>query len=1247
MADLDLRIQAHDAFTPTFGKLNTALSGIGQVAMAPMKALGGIVDTLGKVGLAADGIRTVASTLGNVFLGPIQGASDVGEAMNKVQVVFGDSTEGIKEFARTAATGLGQSQSTALGALGTFGNLFVSMGMATDAAADMSRQTVALASDLASFNNIRPEEALEKLRAGLVGETEPLRTLGVMLSAASVEARALEMNLGKTKDTLTATDKAAASMALIMEQTVTAQGDFARTSTGFANAQRVIKAQFDDLQATLGAAFLPTLEKVVGVVSQSLPGALGALQAPIKAAAGMFDDAAAEVLTFIETTKNISDTEGVDVFTAAITALELRIGEVFGQTAKSVFHDFVDLLSDLVAASGLVVEALKGLAEFVAGRIVGVFADGDTAGQALGGTMTALGTTVKTAATALSDFSGILDEASPRGEVLRKILDAAIVAFVTWKAVTIGAALATEVYVAVVYAAGVATSVWSVATTAAAVVSGAFTAALSGAAAAFRVLNLVIMANPIGALVTVLALLVAGLVYAYNESEAFRDVVDAVFATVSEVVMGAMTTAVQYVSEFATYVVTVGKSVYDGALAIGTAIVDGIVGGITAIRDRAVKAVNDLANALPNEVRAILGIASPSAVFAALGTDIVDGLTLGIDAAADTATGAVEDLATAIGATMPRVLTATEAEVAKHQDRLSDAIRRHERSEADALAKHLEKIGDLEADLGRAKRDERAAILEKIADERVAYQRRERDDAARHGREVEDINREHAAAMVSINERMAEQRFAALDDLMQGLQAVEVETTGALASIGERTGARINEAIVSAASAIADVSARAAEAINDASASIDLGRAIRTRREEFAEGQTEDARIRARAREDEAAAEKTREAMSASGERQARDAATLARRVANDRAALEAKALADVSALRTRREAEDADTAYKLSQDVRYARDADDVSRLQTANARLIEDRNRARGIEDKALVASTTAARKALDAKALADTTALAERQRDEVAALAAATEREVTALATRRAREDEDRAYRATQQSAAQAFADGLEDEALGRQIKRIREDTTARIGSINEALTAKQQAISKDAEEETRKIGEAATERIATLKSKFFDKVGPLTDDAKGKITTYIEDVQRRVGSLQAAAIAAAAAVASVGGGGSDSGVASGLSNALTSLVTTTQSAGREALLERKLSDRGAYAMGGRSVPGGLALVGERGPELVRLPGGADVFSNTESARMLGSGDSDAPVVINLDGVTIARSTWKHLKRLNLAGATLGLS
>ena len=200
----------------------------------------------------------------------IDAAGDLGESINKVSVVFDENAKAVLAWSENSATAIGQSQQQALEAVGTFGNLFDSMGLTADATQEMSIGLVELASDLASFNNIDPTIALEKLRAGIVGEVEPLRTLGVNLSAAAVEAKALEMGLAATAKELTEADKVTARYALILEQTKNAQGDFANTSEGLANATRIVKAQFNDAAAALGQSLLPTATQAAQILSNLL-----------------------------------------------------------------------------------------------------------------------------------------------------------------------------------------------------------------------------------------------------------------------------------------------------------------------------------------------------------------------------------------------------------------------------------------------------------------------------------------------------------------------------------------------------------------------------------------------------------------------------------------------------------------------------------------------------------------------------------------------------------------------------------------------------------------------------------------------------------------------------------------------------------------------------------------------------------------------------------------------------------------
>lgn len=222
----------------------------------------GFESSIGKVAKRAAGVFAAAfagTQAIQFFKGTIDAASDLDESMNKVDVVFGDSAAAVQKFAKSSAKSLGQSRVQALAATGTFGNLFRSLKLTEKQSANMSTSLVGLASDMASFNNVDPQEALDALRAGLVGETEPLKRFGVNMNEATLKAKAMALGLADGKKPLDANVKAQAAYALILEQTSLAQGDFARTSTGLANSQRIAAARFEDTKARIGKAFLPIM----------------------------------------------------------------------------------------------------------------------------------------------------------------------------------------------------------------------------------------------------------------------------------------------------------------------------------------------------------------------------------------------------------------------------------------------------------------------------------------------------------------------------------------------------------------------------------------------------------------------------------------------------------------------------------------------------------------------------------------------------------------------------------------------------------------------------------------------------------------------------------------------------------------------------------------------------------------------------------------------------------------------------
>lgn len=317
MAAIDLILKASYQGGDAFGQARGDLDGLASKSQSVAESLGSTGKAMQGVGLGLTAGVTAPLVAGG--LAAVGWASDLNESTNKVNVVFGEQAAAILEWSETSATALGQSQQQALEAAGTFGNLFTSMGLGKEKSADMSTGLVELASDLASFNNIDPTEALEKLRAGLLGESEPLRSLGVNLSAATIEQQAFAMGLGrvavdsnrvadaqynydranaKLTETvkkhgaessqaaaashaaekaqqklaeaqaggmlpLTAAAKAQAAYALILEQTQNAQGDFANTAEGAANAERILTAQVRDAATMFGQQLLPIKLKVI------------------------------------------------------------------------------------------------------------------------------------------------------------------------------------------------------------------------------------------------------------------------------------------------------------------------------------------------------------------------------------------------------------------------------------------------------------------------------------------------------------------------------------------------------------------------------------------------------------------------------------------------------------------------------------------------------------------------------------------------------------------------------------------------------------------------------------------------------------------------------------------------------------------------------------------------------------------------------------------------------------------------
>ena len=181
-------------------------------------------------------------TITQVIMPAIKAASDFEEATSKVNVIFGRTSKTIKAFAENAARDLGQSKQAVLDAAGTFGAFGKAAGLAGEDLGLFTTDFITLATDLASFNNTTPEEAVQAIGAALRGEAEPLRRFNVLLNDATLKAEAMKLGIYDGSGALTAQQKILAAQAAIYKQTGDAQGDFILTQDNLANKTRTLDA---------------------------------------------------------------------------------------------------------------------------------------------------------------------------------------------------------------------------------------------------------------------------------------------------------------------------------------------------------------------------------------------------------------------------------------------------------------------------------------------------------------------------------------------------------------------------------------------------------------------------------------------------------------------------------------------------------------------------------------------------------------------------------------------------------------------------------------------------------------------------------------------------------------------------------------------------------------------------------------------------------------------------------------------
>ena len=395
---------------------------------------------------------------------------------------------------------------------------------------------------------------------------------------SEVQAYALREGLISVGEQMTEDQKIVARYGLLMESTAKTAGDFANTSDGLANSQRILKASFTDMQATVGgpllAAFANLSAGLVPVVEQLGPvlsGAMENLAPKIQSVVDTILEVIPAMMTFGGEVASVFEEVGgrfdtlrekaqpaVDAFFAlrdslpgiasafgsvgsvveklagqGLTTLFAVGGQVASQLLPALINAFVQILPPVAELIGAVSEALLPIILQVASVAIPIFV-------AILNVLTPI----------ISTLTRILAATGGSLTTLAVLVYGAVKAFQLFRTVVLvaqgiqlGFAAATYGATAATYAQTAAAKIGLVTANllngtylmqagalltntvhmiASRVAMVATTVATQGAAAAQFLLNAAMTANPIGLVIVAVAALVAGLALFFSQTEVGR-----------------------------------------------------------------------------------------------------------------------------------------------------------------------------------------------------------------------------------------------------------------------------------------------------------------------------------------------------------------------------------------------------------------------------------------------------------------------------------------------------------------------------------------------------------------------------------------------------------------------------------------------------------------------------------------------------------------------------------------------------
>ena len=319
--------------------------GVDKASQAINKLQSTVESKLTSIGTAFQSIGAKASILSAALVGvgakAFLMAADFQDALGATEQIFKDSSGVIKDWSDNLSTSYGISKKEALDYANIMGTMLQNIGgMSEEMAGKTAGNLIELAGDLTAMFGGQTSDAVRALTGALKGNNAMLDNYGIAANDAMVKAKALAMGLSDGTGELSLQARQAATLAIIMEQTASAQGQAAREADGASGSMRSFKTEITNLSTELGSVLLPVITPIVSKL-RDMAAAFGSLSpetqkmmvivAGVAAAFGPLMVVIGKVITLLPALKT-----GFAAVTAAIAGISAPVTAVVAAVVAAV-----------------------------------------------------------------------------------------------------------------------------------------------------------------------------------------------------------------------------------------------------------------------------------------------------------------------------------------------------------------------------------------------------------------------------------------------------------------------------------------------------------------------------------------------------------------------------------------------------------------------------------------------------------------------------------------------------------------------------------------------------------------------------------------------------------------------------------------------------------------------------------------------------------------------------------------------